>query len=76
MQECEVVQLCLRGFASDLNFFLKANTVPVICSPLQSRGKEVANKTNFHLRGLKLADNPVDTDRISKTDILVTGEVR
>ena len=84
IQECEVVQLCLKGISSDLNVYLTAYTVPVICTRLQNQSIEVVYQSYPHLQDLKLADNFVDIldfdmDILVGSDSywnLVTGEVR
>ena len=84
IQECEVVQLCLKGISSDLNVYLTAYAVPVICVPFRNQAIEVAYQSYHHLQALKLADNSVDIldfdmDILVGSDSywnLVTGEVR
>ena len=60
IQECEVVQLCLTGISSDLNVYLTAYAVSVVCTPLRNQAIEVAYQSYPHLQELKLADNSVD----------------
>ena len=60
IQECEVVQLCLKGISSDFNVYLTAYAVPVICAPLRNQAIEVAYQSYPHLQELKLADNSLD----------------
>ena len=60
IQECEVVQLCLKGISSDLNVYLTAYATPMICAPLRKHAIEVAYQSYPHLQELKLADNSVD----------------
>jgi len=84
MQNCEVVQLCLEGVSTDLNFYLTAYVVPVTHAPLQNQAIEVAYQYYLQLRGLKFADNPAENPAL-EMDILVgsdsyrnlvTGEVK
>ena len=84
MQNCEVVQLCLKGVSTDLNFYLTAYVVPLIRAPLQNQAIEVDYQYYPHLRGLKLADDPAENPAL-EMDILVgsdsywnlvTGEVK
>ena len=70
MQNCEVV---LKGVSTDLNFYLTAYVVPVICAPLQNHATKVAHQYYPHLRGLKLADDPAENPAL-EMDILVGSD--
>ena len=73
MQSCEVVQLCLKEVSTDLNFYLTAYVVPMICAPLQNQAIEVAYHYYPHLTGLKLADDTAENPAL-EMDILVGSD--
>ena len=56
VQTCDNVQLCVQR-VNGLNLYLTANTVPVICAPLQNQCIELSRDNIPHLQGLELADN-------------------
>ena len=78
------MQLCLKGISSELNVYLTAYALPVICAPLWNQAIEVAYQSYPHLQERKLADNSIDIldfdmDILVALDSywnLVTGEVR
>ena len=79
-----LVQFCLRGVGSDLNFHLTTYVVPVICALLQIQAFEVAYHYDPQSKGLRLVDDPAENPAF-EMDILmglegywniVTGEVR
>ena len=51
-QDCEVVQVCLRGLDNDLNVYVTAYVVPVIFAPLQNQEIELAYHCYPHLNAL------------------------
>ena len=56
VQTSDNVQLCVQG-VNDLNLYLTANTVPVICASLQNQCIELSRDNIPHIQGLELADN-------------------
>ena len=65
-QDCDVVQLCLRGIHSNHSnhsVYITAYVVPKVCAPLQNHVTELAYQSFPHLNGLELAglDNPAKT---------------
>ena len=46
VQSCEVVNVCLRSLNDDLNMYLKAFTIPTICSPIANQAVYVAAKSH------------------------------
>ena len=49
LQTCDNVQLCVQG-VNGLNLYLTANTVPVICAPLQNQCIELSSDNIPHLQ--------------------------
>ena len=60
-QDCDVVQLCLRGIHSNRSVYITAYVVPIVCAPLQNHVTGLAYQSFPHLNGLELADNPAKT---------------
>ena len=61
-----------RG-VNGLNLYLTANTVPVICAPLQNQCIELSRDNIPHLQGLKLANNSFGHSEL-EIDLLVGAE--
>ena len=73
VQTCDNVQLCVHG-VNGLNLYLTANTVPVICAPLQKQYIELSRDNIPHLQGLKLADNSFGHSEL-EIDLLVGADI-
>ena len=56
IKTCDNVKLCVQR-VNGLNLYLTANTVPVICVPLQNQCIELSRENIPHLQGLELAGN-------------------
>ena len=56
MQSCDVVSVCLRSLNDDLNMYIKAFTIPTICSPIANQAVDVAARSYSYLSDLPLAD--------------------
>ena len=56
-----------------LNLYLTANTVPVICAPLQNQCIELSKDNIPHFQGLELADNSFGHSEI-EIDLLVGAD--
>ena len=56
IQACDNVQLCVQGL-NGFNLYLTANTVAVICAPLQNQCVALSRENIPHLQGLEVADN-------------------
>ena len=84
VQSCDVVSVCLRSLNDDLNMYIKALTIPTICSPTANQAVDVAARSYSHLSDLRLADfcvaeSDVDVDMLIGADYfwsIVTGVVR
>ena len=72
VQTCDNVQLCVQG-VNGLNLYLTANTVPVICAPLQNQCIELSRDNIPHLQGLKLANNSFGHSEL-EIDLLVGAD--
>ena len=59
LRECDIVQLCLRPLHDDLNIYLTAYSIPVICSQICDQPVKFAAEKYEHLQGLQLADSTV-----------------
>ena len=57
-----------------LNLYLTADTVPVICAPLQNQCIELSRGNIPHLQGLELADNSFGHSEL-EIDLLVGADV-
>ena len=69
VQTCDNIQFCVQG-VNGLNLYLTANTVPVICAPLQNQCIELSRDNIPHLQGLELADNSFGHSEL-EIDLLV-----
>ena len=84
MHSCDVVSICLRSLNGDLNMYIKAFTIPTICSPIANQAVNVATRSCSHLLDLPLADfwvadSDVDADILTGEDYfwsIVTEVVR
>ena len=84
VQSCDVVSVCLRSLNDDLNMYIKAFTIPTICSPTANQAVDVAARSYSHLSDLPLADfcvaeSDVDVDMLIGADYfwsIVTRVVR
>ena len=84
VQSCDVVSVCLRSLNDDLNMYIKAFTIPTICSPIANQAVNVASRSYSRLSDLPLADfcvaeSDVDVDMLIGADYfwsIVTGVVR
>ena len=72
VQTCDNVQLCVQG-VNGLNLYLTANTVHVICAPLQNQCIELSRDNIPHLQGLELADNSFGHSEL-EIDLLVDAD--
>ena len=73
MQECEAVQFSLRGLDNDLNCYMTAFVVPVICAPLQNQAIEIADQSYPHLKGMQLPVGPTEKPAL-EMDMLVSSD--
>ena len=73
VQTCDNVQLCVQG-VNGLNLYLTANTVPVICAPLQNQCIELSTDNMPHLQELELADNSFGNSEF-EIDLLVGADL-
>ncbi|CAB3989185.1 Hypothetical predicted protein [Paramuricea clavata] len=72
VKTCEEVQVSVQG-NRDLNLYLTAHCVPIICAPLQNQRIEVAVREFPHLEGLELADSVHDKSEL-EVDLLVGSD--
>ena len=72
VQTCDNVQLCVQG-VNGLNLYLTANTVPVICAPLQNQCIELSRDNISYLQELELADNSFGHSEL-EIDLLVGAD--
>ena len=78
MQSCDVVIVCLRSLNDNLIMYIKAFTIPTICSPIANQAVDVAARSYSHLSDLPLASD-VDIDMLTGADYfwsIVIGVVR
>ena len=83
LQECELVQVALKGLNNDLVTYLTLHAVSKICSPIQDQRIEIAQELYPHLQGIVLADGTRDSPELNiqiliGSDLywtLVTGNV-
>ena len=73
MQSCDVVSVCLRNLNDGLNMYIKAFTIPTICSPTANQAVAVAARSYSHLSDLPLAyfclaESDVDVDMLIGAD--------
>ena len=84
VRKCDVVQLSVKGVNDNLNLYLNAYTVPLICSPLGQQSIELARSTYAHLSDIPLADeggrdSQLEIDLLIGSDYywqFMTGEIR
>ena len=83
LQECELVQVALKGLNNDLVTYLTLHAVPKICAPIQDQRIEIVQELYPYLQGIILADGTCDSPELNiqiliGSDLygtLVTGNV-
>ena len=56
LQDCGIVEFCVRGLSQSLGVQMTALTAPLICSPLTNHAVQFAQQSYSHLEDLELAD--------------------
>ena len=72
LTSCDIVQLRI-ACPDGLNLFIKAYTIPIVCSPLSDQSIGLAKKSYPHLRNLPLADFATGQEDLS-VDILLGSD--
>lgn len=59
LQDCGIVEFCVRGLSQSLGVQMTALTAPLICSPLTNHAVQFAQQSYSHLADLKPAVWPL-----------------
>ena len=74
LQECELVQVALKGLNNDLVTYLTLHAVPKICAPIQGQRIEIAHELYPYLWGIVLADDTGDSPELN-IQILIRSDL-
>ena len=72
LRACNVVQLSITS-VDGMKLYVKAYSVPTICSPLSNQAVKLAVEKYPHLQGLQLADIPESADDV-EIDVLIGAD--